>query len=155
MCYAAFNTKEKQYRAIVLISDGEDHDEDAVTTAKKLAAQGVMVNTVGIGSTDGSTIIDPATGDVKRDEAGNPVISKLNETILKEIADATNGIYIPLKGSDVAVSALTKQLSQIDRKAYTDLSQVNFKTYYAWLAAAMFILLLVEIFIPERKKALA
>lgn len=152
MSVNAFSAEDKKFKTVVLISDGEDHDEDAVTTAKKLAEQGVMINTVGIGSTDGSTIIDPATGDIKRDEAGNPVISKLNETILKEIADATNGIYIPLQGSDVAVSALTKQLSQIDRKAYTDLSQVNFKTYYAWLAAAMFILLLAETFIPERKK---
>ncbi|HEV7780234.1 MAG TPA: VWA domain-containing protein, partial [Chitinophagaceae bacterium] len=152
---AAFNIADKKFKTVVLISDGEDHDEDAVATAKKLSEQGVMINTVGIGSPEGSTIIDPATGDVKKDVSGNPVISKLNEEVLKEIAQETNGVYIRLQGSDAAVTMLTKQLSTIDPAAYTDLSQVNFKTYYMWLVAAMLILLLAENFIPERKKIMA
>jgi Ca-activated chloride channel family protein len=120
--------------------------------AKKLSTQGVMINTVGIGSTEGSTITDPATGDVKRDESGNPVISKLNENILKEIASATNGAYTRLESSDAAVSLIKEQLSQIDRKAYADNSQVNFKTWYAWFAVAMFLVLVVEIFIGEKSR---
>jgi Ca-activated chloride channel homolog len=148
----AFNIADKKFKTVILISDGEDHDEDAVATARELSEQGVMINTVGIGSPEGSTIIDPATGDTKRDATGNPVISKLNEEALKEIAQETNGVYIRLAGSDAAVAALSKQLSTIDPSTYTDLSQVNFKTYYMWLAAAMLILLLAETFIPERKK---
>lgn len=151
----AFNAADKKFKTVLLISDGEDHDEDAVTTAKNLSEQGVMINTIGIGSPEGSTIPDPATGDVKKDDAGNTVISKLNEEVLKEIANETNGIYIRLQSSDEAVAALTKQLSQIDRKSFTDLSQVSFKTYFIWFAAAMFLLLLLENFIPERKKMVA
>jgi Ca-activated chloride channel family protein len=149
----SFTAADKKFKTVLLISDGEDHDEDAVSTARKLSEQGVMINTIGIGSPEGSTIIDPATGDLKKDEAGNPVVSRLNEEILKAIANETSGVYIRLQSSDEAVSALTKQLSQIDRKAFTDISQVNFKTYYLWFAAAMFILLFVENFIPERKRA--
>ncbi len=148
----AFNIADKKFKTVILISDGEDHDEDAVATAKKLSEQGVMINTVGIGSPEGGTIMDPATGDVKKDNTGNPVISKLNEEVLKEIAQSTNGIYIRLEGSEAAVTALTGKLSTIDPTAYTDLSQMNFKTYYMWLAAAMLVLLLAENFIPERKK---
>jgi Ca-activated chloride channel family protein len=148
----AFNATDKKFKTVLLISDGEDHDEDAVATAKKLSEQGVMINTIGIGSPEGSTIPDPATGDVKKDEAGNTVVSKLNEEALKQIAKATNGIYIRLQSSDEAVTVLTKQLSQIDKKSFTDISQVNFRTIFIWFAAAMFILLLVENFIPERKK---
>lgn len=151
----AFNAADKKFKTVLLISDGEDHDEDAVATAKNLSEQGVMINTIGIGSPEGSTIPDPATGDVKKDDAGNTVISKLNEEVLKEIANETNGIYIRLQSSDEAVAALTKQLSQIDRKSFTDLSQVSFKTYFIWFAAAMFLLLLLENFIPERKKMVA
>jgi len=151
----AINAADKKFKTVLLISDGEDHDEDAVTTAKNLSEQGVMINTIGIGSPEGSTIPDPATGDVKKDDAGNTVISKLNEEVLKEIANETNGIYIRLQSSDEAVAALTKQLSQIDRKSITDLSQVSFKTYFIWFAAAMFLLLLLENFIPERKKMVA
>ncbi len=151
----AFNTADKKFKTVILISDGEDHDEDAINTAKKLSEQGVMINTIGIGSPEGATIIDPATGDLKKDEAGNTVISKLNEDILKEIATATNGEYLRLQGSDEAVSVLTKQLSQIDKKVFADVSQMNFKTYFLWFTAIMFILLLVENFIPERKRMLA
>jgi Ca-activated chloride channel homolog len=148
----AFNATDKKFKTVLLISDGEDHDEDAVATAKKLSEQGVMINTIGIGSPEGATIPDPATGDVKKDEAGNTVVSKLNEEALKQIATETNGIYLRLQSSDDAVAVLTKQLSQIDKKSFTDISQINFKTFFIWFAAAMFILLLVENFISERKK---
>jgi len=151
----AFNSTDKKFKTVLLISDGEDHDEDAVATAKKLSEQGVMINAIGIGSPEGATIPDPATGDVKKDEAGNTVVSKLNEEALKQIATETNGIYIRLQSSDEAVTLLTKQLSQIDKKSFSDISQVNFKSFFIWFAAAMFILLLVENFIPERKKIVA
>ena len=152
MSVNAFSATDKKFKTVILISDGEDHDEDAVATAKNLSEQGVMINAIGIGSPEGATIPDPATGDVKKDEAGNTVVSKLNEDALKQIAKETNGIYIRLQSSDEAVSVLTKQLSQIDKKSFTDISQVNFKTFFTWFAAAMFILLLAENFIPERKK---
>jgi Ca-activated chloride channel family protein len=108
-----------------------------------------------MGSTDGAEIIDPATGQAKKDEAGNTVISKLNEVELKEIARATNGVYIKLQSSDEAVSVVKARLLQIDRKAFGDVSMMNFRNYFLWFAAAMFILLLAEQFIPERKKKLA
>ena len=139
----------------MLISDGEDHDADAISTAKDLAAQGVMINVIGIGSPEGSFIVDPATGQNKRDEAGNTIISKLNEEGLKEIAQYTNGIYIRLQNSDEAIASIKSQLSQIERKAFGDVSQMNFETYYMWFAVAMFVLLLAENFIPERKRKLA
>ncbi len=156
MSARAFDNTDRRFKAVVLISDGEDQDEEAINTAKKLADQGVMINTIGIGSTEGSEIIDPATGEAKKDpETGATVISKLNEDELKQIAEKTNGIYIHLQNNDEALSSLQKQLSQIERKAFGDVSLINFKTYYLWLAAAMFILLLAENFIPERKKKAA
>jgi len=153
MSVNAFTGADKKFKTVLLISDGEDHDEEAVATAKKLSEQGVMVNTIGIGSPEGATIPDPATGDVKKDAAGNTIVSKLNEEALKQVAATTNGIYIRLQSSDEAIAVLTKQLSQIDRKAFTDMSQVNFTTYYMWFAGAMFILLLLENFIRERLSA--
>ncbi len=154
MSAAVFNSADKRFKSVILISDGEDHDEDAVSTAKTLAENGVMINTVGLGSPEGATIIDPATGQNKTDDAGNTVISKLNEEGLKSIAVATNGVYVRLQNSDEAVAAVKGQLSQIEKKAFNDVSMMNFKNYFTWFAAAMFGLLLVENFIPERKKKL-
>lgn len=151
MSVNAFNVKERRFKAIVLISDGEEHDAQAVTTAEELAVQGVMINTVGVGSPEGSAIIDPATGQEKTDEAGNTVISKLNEETLQQIAAKTNGAYVRLQGSDEAVTIVKKQLNQIESKAFSDISLVNYQTFFMWFAGAMFVLLLAENFIPERK----
>ncbi len=153
MSAKVFDNSNQRFKAAVLISDGEDHDEEAISTARDLAGQGVMINTIGIGSAQGSEIIDPATGEPKTDPStGAPVISKLNEEELKQIAGATNGIYIHLESSEEAVKALQQQLSQIERKAFGDVSLMNFKTYYPWMAGTMFFLLLIENFISERKK---
>ncbi len=149
----AFNAAERRFKAVLLISDGEDHDPEAVATAKELAEQGMMINTIGIGSPDGAYIPDPITGENKIDPAtGATVISKLNEDVLKQIAENTNGIYIRLQDTDDAVRQLQQQLSQIETKAFADVSLINFKAYYWWFAGAMLILLLAEYFIPETKK---
>ena len=148
----AFNSKEMRFKSIVLISDGEDHDPEAMNQAEMLAEQGVMINTVGIGSPEGSPIIDPVTGTEKKDAMGNTVISKLNEDELKQIAEKTNGTYVHLQNSEEAINNLLTHFSQIERKAYGDVALIGYKTYYLWFAGPMFLLLMAEIFIPERKK---
>jgi Ca-activated chloride channel family protein len=152
MSAQAFNTADRRFKAVVLISDGEDHDPQADQTSKDLAQQGMMINTVGIGSAEGGYIVDPATGEHKKDENGNDVITKLNEEELKTLADNTNGVYVHLQSSDEAVVTIKQNLSQIDKKALGDVSLMNFKTYYWWFAGAMLVFLLVENFIPERKR---
>jgi Ca-activated chloride channel family protein len=141
-----------RFKSIVLISDGEDHDPEALNQAEMLAEQGVMINTVGIGSPEGSAIIDPVTGAEKKDAMGNTVISKLNEDELKQIAEKTNGTYVHLQNSEEAITSLLAHFSQIERKAYGDVALIGYKTYYLWFAGPMFLLLLAEIIIPERKK---
>lgn len=149
---SAFNTTDRRFKTIVLISDGEDHDEEAINTAKELAAHGTMINTVGIGSPQGAYIPDPATGQNKKDDAGNDVVSRLNESILQQIASTTNGVYVHLEDSDEAVKQMKQQFAGIETRAFGDVSLMNFQTYYWWFAAAMFLLLLAEYFIPEKKK---
>ena len=148
----AFGEETERFRSVVLITDGETHDEDALDKAKELAGKGVMINTVGIGSPEGSTIIDTATAGPKTDEAGQVVVSKLNELILKQIASVTNGVYVHLESADAAVKEVMAQYAQIEKKALGDASQFTYKTFYAWLAVPMLLLLLTEIFIPDRKK---
>jgi len=150
----AFNNKEKRFKSIVLISDGEDQDADALKTAGEMAEQGVMINTIGIGSPEGTTLIEPVTGETKKDEAGNVVISKLNEEALRQIAVATNGVYHRLQGSDETIAVLLKQFSQIEKKSFDDNSLLDYKSFFQWFAAAMFLLLLAEFFIQEIKNKL-
>nr|HQV05357.1 hypothetical protein [Chitinophagaceae bacterium] len=111
-----------------------------------------MINTIGIGSTNGASFMDPATGMEKRDDAGNIVITKLNDDELRSIAEKTNGIYLKLDNSEEAIAQLKTQLSQIKKKAFNDQSLLNFTSYYFWFAGAMFLGLLWEGLISEKKK---
>ncbi|MDB5275051.1 MAG: hypothetical protein JWR61_6 [Ferruginibacter sp.] len=152
MCYNAFNTKEKKYKSVVLISDGEDHDKAAEKITKAMADEGVMINTVGIGSPEGTTIIDPATGETKMDAEGRPVITKLNEQELKSIAGNGNGLYQLFTNTDEIVDAMDKQLQSMGQRAVTENSLVNFRNFFPWLLGLSLVLLLAEFFISEVKK---
>jgi Ca-activated chloride channel family protein len=147
-----FSTTLDRYKAIILITDGETHDEGAVETAAGMASGGIMVHTVGIGSADGAAIIDTATRESKKDPAGNVILSKLNEPLLQQIATAAKGIYINLKNSGEAVNSLATEFSTVEKKALVDVSLLNYQTFYFWLAAPMLLLLLIETFFGDRKK---
>lgn len=75
-----------------------------------------MINTVGVGSPEGATIFDPETNDTKRDAQGNTVISKLNETELRDLATAGNGIYVYLQDAGAAATSLRNQLATIEKR---------------------------------------
>jgi len=152
MSYAAFNAKEKKYRSIILISDGEDHDEEAIKVTKSLAEQGVMVNTIGIGSPQGAPILDKETKEYKTDENGNTVISRVNEDVLKSIAQNGNGSYQLFSSADVVAGNLQKQLKTIGQTNLTGSSFGVFKNYFWYFLLAAFIILLIENFLPEKIK---
>jgi Ca-activated chloride channel family protein len=134
-----------------LITDGEDHDPQAVTLAQQLAANGVMINTVGIGSAEGAPIMDPATNEYKKDENGNTVVSRLNETVLQQLAGATKGVYVKLNEVDATVDAITKQLNTIESSSLDDNAFRDYQSYFQWFLAIAFVFLLIEFFLPERK----
>ena len=151
MCNASFNSKEKKYKAVVLISDGEDHDEAADEIAKQMSNDGVVIYTVGIGSTAGSPIIDEATGQMKQDAQGNTVISKLNEGALRSIAEKGNGGYMLYNNTESVASTIASQLATMDQRAVKDDSLTNYESYYQWFLALALVLLLTELFISEMK----
>jgi Ca-activated chloride channel family protein len=148
---SAFNSKERKFKSIVLITDGEDHDPQAVPLAQQLAEDGVMINTVGIGSAEGAPIMDPATNEYKKDETGNTVVSKLNETELQQLAGASRGIYVKLNEVDATVNAITKQLGTIESTSLDDNAFREYKNYFQWFLAIALVFLMIEFFLPERK----
>ena len=151
MCYSTFNSKEKKYKAVVLISDGEDHDEGALKMATQMAEEGIVINTVGMGSAQGSTIIDELTNQPKQDVNGNTVITRLNEDELIKIAEKGNGTYQLFTNTDDLVNKLDAQLGSMDQRTVTEDSLVNYKNYYPYFLLAALILLVIEVFVSERK----
>jgi Ca-activated chloride channel homolog len=151
---AAFEEGSLRFKTIILVTDGETHDEEALPTAQQLAKKGVMVNTVGLGSVAGATLFDTATRQQKTDEDGQVVVSKLNEDLLRQIAETTNGTYIHFNSVPAALAALQEQYKNVDKKALVDTTGLNYKSFYWWLVLPMFLLLLGEVFLPDRKKVL-
>jgi Ca-activated chloride channel family protein len=148
---SAFNSKDRKYKAIVLITDGEDFDPTSLEVADQLSANGVMINTVGIGSSLGTPIPDPLTGQYKKDESGNTVLSKLNEQQLKQLAANTKGVYVNPDDVSAAVQTILKQLSTIQETAMEDSAFKDYIHYFQWFVGIALILLLVEFMLPERK----
>lgn len=151
MSYAAFNPKEKTYKAIVLISDGEDHDDKAIKVAKQLGQEGIMVNTVGIGSPQGATIFDPETNSDKIDNKGNVVITKLNEEELGNIAKNGNGLYQLYTSTNEVANNIKNKLSGIGQSTISENSFDTFKQYFQYFLGASFLVLLFEFFISEKR----
>lgn len=155
ICQNAFDEKQKKYKAVVLITDGEDHDENALDIAEKMAEEGIVIHTIGVGSTAGSEIVDPDTKEVKRDENGTPVLSRLNEKELIDIADKGNGSYQMLLETEVAVNNILGQINTMEKRTIKDNSLVQYRSFFQWFLALALVLLTAELFMPETKKILA
>ncbi|MFY8046959.1 MAG: VWA domain-containing protein, partial [Chitinophagaceae bacterium] len=114
ICNNAFEKEQKKFKAVILISDGEDHDEKAVEIAKTMAEDGVLLHTIGIGTSSGAQIIDPDTKEVKKNADGTPVITRVNEKELMDLALTGNGSFQLLADADAAVSQVIKEIDGME-----------------------------------------
>ena len=148
----SFNPNDKKYKSVLLLSDGEDHDENAIEQAKILASKGVIINVVGVGSQQGSTLKDPLTQQVKLDANGGPVVSRLNEAALQQIAKAGNGSYQLFSSTETVVTNLLAELNSMEQRNVVDDSLVNYRSFFQYFLLFAFILLVFEIFVSEKRK---
>ena len=154
MATNSFTPDETTQKAIIVITDGENHEDDAVEIAKSAAEQGVQIDVIGLGSGKGAPIpINAKKGIYLKDSTGKPVTTYLNENMAKEIAKAGNGIYISGNSSS-AVSDIDAQLETLEK---SDLERVVYSSsaeqfpVFAWIAL---IFLIIDIFILDSKNAL-
>lgn len=147
----SFSQKEKKYKSLVIISDGEDHDEQAIEKVKAAAEAGVIVHTVGVGSTQGMTIFDPATQSIKLDDNGDPVISRLNQRALADIAEAGRGNYVYLRNTGDAAEQLVGEINGMEQKSLGAVVFTDFNSYFQYFLIIGFALLVIEWILPGRK----
>lgn len=151
----AFEAKDKKFKSVIVITDGEDHEEGALDAAKNLVNSGAMVNTIGMGTAEGSPIIEEGSTEYKKDAQGNIIITRLNQAELQQIAAAGKGLYQLYSNTDDVVNNLVTQVDSIGEKEITDKASLTYQTYFQWLIAAVIVLLLIEIVIAERKMTIA
>lgn len=152
---SSLDVKEKKYKTAILITDGEDNDEAAGQAAAELFESGVVVHTVGIGSPEGSNIIEPGTDAPKKDLEGNIIVSKLNEELLRKIAAETKGSYHRLEDVNDVAESLSATVNAMEKKGFTAGGNIRYFNFFPILIAVALLLLIAEIFIPERKFRIA
>jgi Ca-activated chloride channel homolog len=155
ICHHAFDEKQKKYKAVVLITDGEDHNENALDVTEKMAEEGIVIHTIGVGSTSGAEIIDPDTKEVKRAEDGTPVLSRLNEKELIDIAQKGKGTYQVLVETDAAVNKILGQINSMEKRTIKDNSLIQYGSFFQWFLGIALVLLVAELLFPETKKLTA
>jgi Ca-activated chloride channel family protein len=152
MAMMSFAGDSDRSRAVILITDGETHDSNALAVAKQAAEMGVKIFTIGIGTPEGAPI--SINGDFIRDAKGEMVVSKLNESMLEEIASTTDAAYVRASKQSIGLEEIVQKINELEKGELTTLRFEEYNEqfhYLLWIALA---LLLVEFLLLDRKNPL-
>ena len=142
-------------RAIIVITDGENHEGGAVEAAQEAAEKGMQVFVLGVGSPDGSPIpAEDGSNNFRRDKDGNVIVTRLNEQMCQEIAKAGNGMYIRVDNTNSAEKVLNNEIAKLSKADVESQVYTEFDEQFQALAWLVLILLVVEMLILERKNPL-
>ncbi len=145
----SFSSNSEGSRVIIIISDGENHEDDAIAAAEAAAQKGIKIYTIGIGTPEGAPIqID---GNFIQDENGDMVVSKLDEPTLEKIALSTGGAYIRATNRSIGLEEIVKKINEIEKKELTSTIFEDYNEQYQYLIGIGLLLLLIELTVLERK----
>ncbi len=150
-CIRAFGEPNEAGRCIILITDGENHEDDAEAAAEQALKAGIQTFVIGIGKPEGSPIPMPGTSDYRKDREGNVVVSRLNEDMCQSVAKAGRGMYVRCDNTNTATKALQKELNKL---ATAEIETEVFSDYneqYQTFALLALLLLVIDFFIFARQ----
>jgi Ca-activated chloride channel family protein len=151
----SFGTEPGGGRAIVLITDGEDHDQDAVDRAAQAYGDGIIVFAVGAGTEAGGPIpLGSAGGNdlFKRDEQGEIVRTRLDQSLLQKLTASGGGVPYQLTQGDAAVAAIRREVQRLQKREVEVRSFAEYESYFQWFLLPAFLLLALEAWLVWRKK---
>ena len=154
MAASAFSDSSRKNSAIIIITDGENHEDDAIDAAKKAWEHGARVYTIGMGSVEGAPIPifnNGARVGFKQDNNGQTVITKLDPAALQEISEAGHGRFIRATNSDDGLDLILKEINTLEKKEFQSKMFTDFTNQYQYFAAGALLLLLIEFLLGERK----
>lgn len=151
----AFNQKERKYKVLVLLTDGEDHDSDPLGAAEEAAAEGIKIYTIGIGSVQGEPIpLKNRRGEVtgyKKDTEDNVVVSKLDETTLQKVALTTGGKYYHATSGEMELDKIYDEISKMEKKELEGKLMTQYEDRYQIFLFLSILCLTVEFLLSERR----
>ena len=145
----SFSTQSERSRAIILITDGEDHEGEAVEAAKAIAEQGIRIYCIGVGSPQGKPI--PKNGSLMKDRQGDIVVTRLDEDILQEIAGAGNGKYVRAGNAEFGLNPIIEDIRTLDKEQFNSVVFEDFDEQYMYFFGIALFFLILELLVPERK----
>ena len=148
-CIRSFSTQSERSRAIIVITDGENHEDDPVAAAKQAAEMGIKVFTIGVGSAEGKPV--PYKGELLKDRDGNIVVSRLDEKVLRDIASAGNGAYVRAGMSEFGLNPIVDDIRKMDEEMFNSVIFEEFDEQYMYFFAIALALFVIEMLIGERK----
>ena len=154
LAMSSFSTNSKANKSIIVITDGENHEDDALNQAAAAVEEGIKVHTIGIGSLDGTPIPMYKRGRMlgyRKDREGNTVVTKLNETMLQQIAASGEGTYVRANNSRTGLNALMDELEGMEREEFDSKMFTSYEDRFQYFIAVALLLLLIEVLLPSRK----
>ena len=151
-----YNDEEQTNRVLVIISDGEDHNNLSLDVAEAAAKEGIKIFTIGVGTEKGGPIPIKRNGIVmsyKKDQNDATVITKLNKKTLSEIADEANGTYVDGKNTSDVIETVGEILNKMDKKEFEAKEFAEFKDQFQWFLGLGLFFLILDVLFLERKTA--
>ncbi len=149
-----FDDEDQKNRILVIISDGEDHEEDALAAAEIAKGKGIKIYSIGVGTEAGGPIPIKSRGQItgyKKDREDNVVVTKLDKRVLIEVAQATGGKYMDSQDTRQIVSEFTKILSGMDKKEFETKVFSDYEDQFQWFIGLAILFLILDVFFLERK----
>lgn len=149
--------EQTRNKSIIIISDGEDHEQGALEAAKEAASAGIRLFTIGMGTPDGVPI--PVYNEYgkqigyRKDREGNTVVTRLNETILQQIAAAGNGTYLRANNSRIGLDQILNELEKIEKSVIETKVFTDYHSHFQWFTGVAIFLLVVEMVLAWRKSS--
>jgi Ca-activated chloride channel family protein len=153
----SFGKDEGKNKAILIITDGENHEDDAIKAAEAAAEKGITIHTIGMGSIDGAPIPVYKNGireGFRKDKDGNTIMTKLNQQTLQEISAAGKGIFVRATNSDSGLNYVLDAIDKMEKKEFESKMYSDYEDQFQIFIAIALLLLLVETFLTERKSKL-
>ena len=145
----SFSAQSEKSRAIIIITDGENHEDDPVEAAKQAAELGIKVYTIGVGLLRGEPI--PLDGDLMKDKDGNIVVTRLDEGTLQKIAEVGNGAYVHAGNEEFGLNPIINDINKLEEETFNSVVFEEYDEQYLYFFAVALVLLVLEMLIGERR----
>jgi Ca-activated chloride channel family protein len=157
LAVSSFSPQEETNKVIIVISDGENHEDDPFEAAKRASEKGIVVHAIGIGSPQGAPIPIPSnrgSQDFLRDKDGNVVVTRLDEETLSKVALSSGGKYIRATNSQIGLLPLFEEINRMERAEFKEKKFSEYDDQFQYLFALALVFLLIEFFVLERRNRL-